>query len=105
MTERIEGFRELLSNILSVNLAVVGLAQNEEVEKLTRASIEQNDQVKKISGWAAILAVPTIITSVYGMNFDHMPELHWLWGYPFALGLVATVSGSLYLLFKRRGWL
>jgi magnesium transporter len=105
VVERIESFRELLSNILGVNLAVVGLAQNEEVEKLTRASIEQNDQVKKISSWAAILAVPTIITGVYGMNFDHIPELDWLYGYPFALALVATVSGSLYLIFKRRGWL
>jgi magnesium transporter len=88
-----------------VNLALVGLQQNEEVKALTEASIEQNDEVKKISGWAAILFAPTLIAGVYGMNFDHMPELHWLFGYPFALVLMLLVSVSLYLVFKRRGWL
>src|SRR5215211_5129138 len=63
ITERVEGFRQLLQNILSVNL--------------TGASIAQNDQVKKISAWAAILFAPTLIGTVYGMNFDKMPELHW----------------------------
>jgi magnesium transporter len=89
--ERIEGFRELLQNILSVNLALVG--------------VSQNDEVKKISAWAAILFAPTLVGTIYGMNFDHMPELHWILGYPLALLLMVLVSFSLYLVFKRRGWL
>jgi magnesium transporter len=89
--ERVEGFRQLLQNILSVNL--------------TGASIAQNDQVKKISAWAAILFAPTLIGTVYGMNFDYMPELHWRYGYPFAMVLMVMVSVTLYLVFKRRGWL
>lgn len=91
VTEQIEGFRELLSNILNVNLTMV--------------SVQQNDQVQKISAWAAILIVPTIITGVYGMNFQHMPELAWGLGYPFALFLMVFVSALLYLGFKRSGWL
>jgi magnesium transporter len=105
VTERAAGFRELLQNILSVNLSLVGLQQNEEVKALTEASIAQNDEVKKISGWAAILFAPTLMAGIYGMNFDHMPELHWSVGYPFALALMLVVSVSLYLVFKRRGWL
>ena len=104
-TEQVEGFRELLQNILSVNLTLVGLSQNEEVKALTQASITQADEVKKISAWAAILFAPTLVGTVYGMNFDHMPELHWTLGYPFALALMVAVSVSLYLAFKRRGWL
>jgi magnesium transporter len=91
ITERIDGFRQLLQNILSVNL--------------TGASIAQNDQVKKISAWAAILFAPTLIGTVYGMNFDYMPELHWMYGYPFAMVLMLMVSVTLYVVFKRRGWL
>jgi magnesium transporter len=89
--ERVEGFREILQNILSVNLTLVGLSQNEEV--------------KALSAWAAILFAPTLIGTVYGMNFDYMPELHWVFGYPFALMLMLLVSATLYLIFKRRGWL
>jgi len=103
--ERVEGFRQLLQNILSVNLTLVGLQQNEEVKNLTEASIQQNDEVKKISAWAAILFAPTLVGTVYGMNFDYIPELHWALGYPFALLLMLLVSLSLYAVFKRRGWL
>lgn len=90
-SEQTEGFRELLSNILNVNLNLV--------------SVQQNEQVQKISAWAAILIIPTIITGVYGMNFRYMPELNWLLGYPFALFLMVGISGLLYLWFKRSGWL
>jgi magnesium transporter len=90
---------------LNVNLSLVSVQQNEEVKSLTEASIDQNEEVKKISAWAAILFAPTLVGTVYGMNFDHMPELHWLLGYPFALALMLVVSVSLYLVFKRRGWL
>jgi magnesium transporter len=103
--EQAAGFRELLNNILSVNLTLVGLTQNEEVKALSEAAIEQNDQVKRISAWAAILFAPTLVGTVYGMNFDYMPELHWIFGYPFALMLMLAVSVSLYVVFKRRGWL
>src|SRR3712207_3252285 len=103
--ERVDSFRELLQNILSVNLTLVGLSQNEEVKALTEASITQNNEVKKISAWAAILFAPTLVGTVYGMNFEHMPELHWTFGYPFALLIMVLVSASLYLIFKNRGWL
>jgi magnesium transporter len=105
VVEQVDGFRELLHNILNVNFTLVGLSQNEEVKTLTEASIAQNDQVKKISAWAAILFAPTLVGTVYGMNFEHMPELHWTLGYPFALALMVLVSLSLYAVFKARGWL
>jgi magnesium transporter len=105
VVEQVDGFRELLHNILNVNFTLVGLSQNEEVKTLTEASIAQNDQVKKISAWAAILFAPTLVGTIYGMNFDHMPELHWTLGYPFALALMVLVSLSLYAVFKARGWL
>jgi magnesium transporter len=105
VTERVAGFKDLLQNILSVNLTLVGLQQNEEVKALSEASIRQNDEVKKISAWAAILFAPTLIGTVYGMNFDRMPELHWALGYPFALLLMGIVSLTLYAVFKNRAWL
>ncbi len=80
-------------------------SQKEEVKGLTQASIAQADEVKKISAWAAILFAPTLVGTVYGMNFDHMLEVRWTFGYPFALTLILVVSVSLYLAFKRRGWL
>jgi len=103
--EKVAGFRDLLQNILSVNLTLVSLQQNEEVKNLTEASIDQNEEVKKISAWAAILFAPTLVGTVYGMNFEYMPELQWGLGYPFALGLMLVVSLSLYLVFKGRDWL
>jgi magnesium transporter len=96
--ERAAAFRALLQNILSVNLTL-------ETKALGEVSLAQNEQMKRISGWAAILFAPTLVGTVYGMNFDHMPELGWLLGYPFALGLMAAVSATLYLVFRRRGWI
>jgi magnesium transporter len=98
ISEQIDGFRELLSNILSVNLTLVSIEQNAAMQR-------QNVQVQKISAWAAIVAVPTLITGVYGMNFQYMPETHWLLGYPFALALMLVISGLLYRGFRRAGWL
>jgi magnesium transporter len=103
-TEQLRGFRALLQNILGVNLTLVGISQNEEVKGLTQASMAQADEVKMIRAWAAILFAPTLVGAVYGMNFDHMPEVRWTLGYPFALALMLVVSTSLYLDFKRRGW-
>jgi magnesium transporter len=103
--ERIEGFRVLLRDILQVNSILVAQKQNEEMTALSRTSNAQNDEVKKISAWAAIGFAPTTIASIYGMNFTHMPELHWYYGYPYAIGVMIFVGGALYIAFKRRGWI
>jgi magnesium transporter len=105
VVERAEGYRQLLTNILTVNAALVAQRQNDEMTRLTEASFDQNEQVKRISSWAAILFAPTLIASIYGMNFDHMPELHWVLGYPFAVALMLLLGGTLYAIFKRSGWL
>ncbi len=96
--EQADGFRQLLQNILNVNLTL-------ETKALSEASNVQNEQVKSISAWAAILFAPTLIGTIYGMNFDHMPELHWRLGYPLAVGLMIATSLVLYLLFRRRDWI
>ena len=72
---------------------------------MTEASHEQSEQVKRISAWAAILFAPTLVGTIYGMNFEHMPELDWRLGYPFALVLMVAFSVSLYFIFKRRRWI
>ncbi|MGW1541467.1 magnesium and cobalt transport protein CorA [Streptomyces sp. NPDC002309] len=105
VAERVDGFRQMLGDILTVNATLVSQSQNEEMKALAEAGHAQNTELKKISSWAAILFAPTLIGTVYGMNFDHMPELHWVLGYPFALLLMAVVCFSLYLVFKRRDWL
>jgi magnesium transporter len=89
--DRIESLNSLLSDVLSANLAQVGVRQNEDM--------------RKISAWVAIVAMPTMIAGVYGMNFDHMPELGWALGYPFALLLMVVSCVSLFVMFRRRGWL
>lgn len=98
VVERVDSFRQMLQDILTVNATLVTQAQNEEMKA-------QNEEVKKISAWAAILFAPTLIGTIYGMNFRHMPELQWRDGYPFALALMAGVCLALYVAFKRRGWL
>ncbi|HEX5712394.1 MAG TPA: magnesium and cobalt transport protein CorA [Solirubrobacterales bacterium] len=88
---RIAAFRELLGTALHANL--------------TQVSVRQNEDMRKISAWVAILAVPTMIAGIYGMNFDEMPELHWRFGYPSVLLLIAVVCLLLHRRFKRAGWL
>ncbi|MDQ4047513.1 MAG: magnesium and cobalt transport protein CorA [Actinomycetota bacterium] len=105
VVERVDAFRVLLQNALSVNATLVGQRQNEEMRHLSESSLAQNEEVKRISSWAAILFAPTLVGTVYGMNFDHMPELGWELGYPFAVGLMLAMGLVLYLSFKRRGWL
>jgi magnesium transporter len=105
VNERIDGLRVLLRDILQVNSILVAQKQNEEMTALSRTSNAQNDEVKKISAWAAIGFAPTTIASIYGMNFQHMPELSWYLGYPFALGLMVFIAVLLYVVFKRRNWL
>ena len=88
LSERVAAFRALLQNALAVNAALVAQRQNDEMRLLTESSFAQNEQVKRISSWAAILFAPTLIGTIYGMNFRSMPELDWVFGYPMALGLM-----------------
>ncbi|GHI84541.1 magnesium/cobalt transporter CorA [Streptomyces xanthophaeus] len=89
--EYVEGLDRLLSDALSAHLAQMG--------------VRQNDDMRKISAWAAMAAVPTMVAGIYGMNFDHMPELRQPWGYPALLVLMAVLCAGLHRMFKRRGWL
>jgi magnesium transporter len=103
--EQVDGFRQLLGDMLTLNATLVAQQQNEEMRALTQASNAQNEEVKKISAWAAILFAPTLIGTIYGMNFEHMPELDWRLGYPIALLLMAVTCITLYAVFKHRDWL
>ncbi|MFG6403463.1 MULTISPECIES: magnesium/cobalt transporter CorA [unclassified Microbacterium] len=98
VTDKLRSFREILQNALTVNATLVAQRQ-------TETSLEQGEQVKKISGWAAILFGPTLVGTIYGMNFTHMPELDWEFGYPYALTLMVATSVTLYAVFKRKHWL
>ncbi|MEU3335918.1 magnesium and cobalt transport protein CorA [Streptomyces sp. NPDC006668] len=89
--EQIAAFDELLNSILQAHLAQVTVAQNEDMRKIT--------------AWAAVIAVPTMVCGVYGMNFDHMPELHWRFGYPLVIGVISMACLALYRGFRRNGWL
>lgn len=103
--ERVDSFRILLQNALSVHATLVTQRQNEEMRHLSEASLAQSEEVKTISSWAAILFAPTLVGTVYGMNFEFMPELDWVLGYPFALALMLLMGVGLYLTFKRKKWL
>jgi magnesium transporter len=105
IVERVDSFRTLLQNALTVHAALVGQQQNEEMRSLTQTSLDQNEQVKRISSWAAILFAPTLVGTIYGMNFEHMPELHWSYGYPLALAAMVGMGVVLYLVFKHKRWL
>ena len=91
VVEQIENQRELLTSVLTANLTQVGVRQNEDM--------------RKISAWVAIVAVPTMIAGVYGMNFEHMPELRWSFGYPLVVAVMVTACTLLYRRFRRIGWL
>ncbi len=103
--ERAAGFRQLLENMLTVNATLVAQKQNEEMRNLTAASFAQNEEIKKVSAWAAILFAPTLIGTVYGMNFQQMPELQWAFGYPFALLLMLLTCCGLFAIFRHKRWL
>jgi magnesium transporter len=89
--ERINGYDELLTSLVTAALARVGM--------------QQNLDLRKISAWVAIASVPTMLAAIYGMNFEHMPELRWTWGYPALLGVMGTICVLLYLTFRRNHWL
>jgi len=105
VSERTDSFRQLLNHALTANATQVAQRQNEEITRLTEATYKQNEQVKQISAYAAILFAPTLVGTVYGMNFTHMPELKWVLGYPLAVVLMILTALVLRFMFKRRGWL
>ncbi len=105
VVERADAFRLLLQNALTVHSTLVAQQQNDEMRALTETSLNQNEEVKRISGWAAILFAPTLVGGIYGMNFKHMPELGWRYGYPLALLAMVLLGVALYLVFHRKRWL
>ncbi|WP_249998399.1 magnesium and cobalt transport protein CorA [Actinoplanes sp. M2I2] len=105
LVEQADAFRQLLQNILSVNLTLETKSLAEMSNALTEMSNDQNEVVKKISAWAAILFAPTSIGTIYGMNFRIMPELDWDLGYPFAIALMLLVGIGLYVLFRKQNWI
>jgi magnesium transporter len=91
INEMIDTLRELLTTALEANLSLI--------------SVSQNEAMKRLAGWAAIIAVPTMIAGIYGMNFKFMPELEWPFGYPVTMIVMVGACAFLYEKFKRSGWL
>jgi magnesium transporter len=91
INDMIDNTRELLTTALEANLSLITISQNEDT--------------KRLAAWAGIITTPTLIASIYGMNFQYMPELGWRWGYPFVLLLIVSTVLGLYAGFKRSGWL
>jgi magnesium transporter len=104
-SEAIEAHDRLLSDVLQADLSRVSVRQSEIAVRQNEVAARQNEDMRKISAWAAIGLVPTAIAGIYGMNFDHMPELHWRFGYFLILGVIATLCIGLFAMFKRNGWL
>ena len=90
-SDRIASYDDMLSSLVNAALGKVAM--------------QQNVDMRKISSWVAIAAVPTAVAGIYGMNFENMPELHWVWGYPLTLGLMLLICTSLYITFRRVHWL
>ena len=105
VNERIEEFRTLLRDILTVNGTLVAQRQNDDMQKVTESSNRQAEEARKISAWAAIFFAPTLVTGIYGMNFAIMPELDWQFGYPAALLAMVAIGGGLFAVFRGRKWL
>ncbi|MBP1326620.1 magnesium transporter [Leucobacter exalbidus] len=103
--DRIDNYRQLLQNALTVHLSLATQAREEEMAQMTQTSIEQSEAMKKISSWAAIIFAPTLISGIYGMNFATMPELDWGIGYPLAMLAMGGFAVTLYVIFKRKNWL
>lgn len=105
VADRVGAMRQTLDNALTIHATLVDQRLDEKMADLTVVQVRQNEQVKKISSWAAIGFAPTLVAGIYGMNFRFMPELEQPWGYPFAIGLMVAVSVGLYVVFKRNDWL
>ena len=91
INQSIDSLREMVTTAISVNLSMI--------------TVQENETVKRLAAYAALVAVPTMVAGVYGMNFDHMPELKWVWGYPFALGLMVGIDLYLFYRFRKAKWL
>jgi magnesium transporter len=98
VVDLLEGIDRLLSDVLAANVARVTAIQSS-------IALQQNEDMRKISAWAAIALVPTAVAGIYGMNFEHMPELRWRFGYPLAIAFIVTVCSLLYRTFRRNEWL
>ncbi|HET8983582.1 MAG TPA: magnesium/cobalt transporter CorA [Pedococcus sp.] len=96
--DHVESYDRLLTDVLNAHLAQLSVQQ-------AQISVQQNSDMRKISAWVAIAAVPTMIAGIYGMNFKHMPELSHVWGYPAVLTVMLVACLSLYRAFRRSGWL
>ncbi|MDQ2852225.1 MAG: magnesium/cobalt transporter CorA [Allobranchiibius sp.] len=105
VVERVDGFRQTLMSILSLNSTLVAQTQNEDMKRLAEVANNQADQVKAATSWAAILFTPTVIAGIYGMNFHAMPELNFRYGYPMAIGLMLLTVITMYTVFKKKNWL
>jgi magnesium transporter len=91
LNQLIDSLREMVTTAISVSLSMI--------------TLQENEVVKRLAAYAALVAVPTMIAGVYGMNFEHMPELKWIWGYPFALGLMGVIDVYLFFRFRKAKWL
>lgn len=91
INQNIEGAREMVTTAISVNLSMI--------------TLQENEVTKRLAGYAALVAVPTLIAGIYGMNFEHMPELKWVWGYPLSLAAMVGIDGYLFYRFRKAKWL
>ena len=105
VNERIESMREALVGVLNLHLALQSQASNEEMRRMSEASLKQAEDARRIAAWAGVLFVPTLVTGIYGMNFDNMPELHWSAGYPFSFAVMLVAAFVMWLIFKTQKWL
>jgi len=91
INQSIDAAREMITTAISVNLSLI--------------TLQENEVTKRLAGYAALVAVPTLIAGIYGMNFQHMPELAWAWGYPLAIGAMVVIDGYLFWRFRKAKWL
>jgi magnesium transporter len=91
INQSIDAARDMITTAISVNLSLI--------------TLQENEVTKRLAGYAALVAVPTLIAGIYGMNFDHMPELRWQWGYPLSLAAMAIIDGYLFYRFRKAKWL
>jgi magnesium transporter len=91
VSQSMEGLRDMVTTAINVNLSL--------------ATVSENETTKRLAAYAALVAVPTMIAGIYGMNFEHMPEIKWAFGYPVAVGAMAAIDGYLFYRFRKAGWL
>ncbi|HEX4997976.1 MAG TPA: CorA family divalent cation transporter, partial [Terriglobia bacterium] len=91
LNQFIDTLRDTVTAVTSVNLALI--------------TLQENEVTKRLAAYAALVAIPTLVAGVYGMNFQHMPELSWRYGYPLALSVMVLIDGYLFYRFRKAGWL